>query len=305
MNNRLFKYLKSKESFFAILLIFAMLIWGGSWTSGKIIAKSVHPFVLGFVRFLITFLSFIPTLVIFKEKLSVDKRTLLLTVICSLLLILYITLFFLGLQLGMAGAGGVLVNCIIPIFTFLLSLVFFKKNIALKDIIGLVLGFIAGLILLEVWNTGFDKLFNSGNFFFIIAAFVWALITIISGEIQKKLSIFVFSFYMYGIATVIWFFIALPYEPQKVFSMDMGFWINIFYLSVISTFVANSVYFFSSKKISASKTSSFLLLVPFFAVIISFFILDEIPGIYTIAGGILAMISIYLINKKSNNKIIS
>jgi drug/metabolite transporter (DMT)-like permease len=304
MNNRFIKAIKSSDSIFIILLIMAMLIWGGSWTSGKIVAKSVHPFVLGFVRFFITFLSFIPALIIFKEKLSVDKRTFILITASSLLLILYITLFFLGLQLGMAGAGGVLANCIIPIFTFLLSLIFLKKKIVLKEIIGLILGFSAGLILLEIWNTGYAKLFNSGNIFFIIASFIWALITIISGEVQKKLSIFVFSFYMYGIATVIWFFLALPFEPQKVFNMDSVFWINILYLSVISTFGANSIYFFSSKKISASKTSSFLLLVPLFAVIISFFVLGEIPKTYTIAGGVLTMISIYLINKKSNGKII-
>jgi drug/metabolite transporter (DMT)-like permease len=41
------------------------------------------------------------------------------------------------------------------------------------------------------------------------------------------------------------------------------------------------------------------LLVPFFAVVISYFVLDEIPKVFTIAGGILAMASIYLINKKS------
>ncbi len=280
-----------------------MLIWGGSWTSGKIIAKSIHPLVTGFIRFFITFLSFIPMLVIFKEKLSVDKKTLMLILAGSLLLILYITLFFTGLQSGMAGAGGVLVNCINPIFTFLLSLIFFKKKITLKEIIGLILGFAGGLVLLEIWSIGFDKLLSSGNLFFIIASVTWSLITIISGEVQKKVSIFVFSFYMYGIASVIWFFIALPFEPQNALNMDLTYWINILYLSVVSTFFANSIYFFSSKKISANKTSSFILLVPFFAVIISFFILDEIPKIYTIAGGILAMISIYLINKKSNGRI--
>ena len=294
---------ESHNIFFIVLLVFAMLIWGGSWTSAKLVANTISPLILAFLRFVLTFFSFIPMLIIFKEKLYIDKKTLIMILLSSVLVVLYNILFFFGLKIGLAGAGGVMVTSINPIFTFLLSLIIYKKNIKTKELFGLILGLAGGLILLEVWNISPAKLFASGNLIFIIASLIWSLLTITSGESQKKISIFVFSFYMYGISSVIEFFIALPFGMQDVFHMNWFFWLNIFYLSIVSTAFATSIYFISTKKITANKTSSFILLVPIFAVIISFFVLKEIPKFSTIVGGILAMTAIYLINKKLNIRV--
>jgi drug/metabolite transporter (DMT)-like permease len=288
---------ETDKSLFVFLLIISMAIWGGSWTSAKLVANTVSPFVLTFLRFILSFLSFIPFVFIFKEKLKIGMHTFILILLSSLLLVSYNILFFFGLKTGLAGAGGVLVTTINPIFTFLFSMIIFKKKITKKEIGGLFLGFAGGLVLLEVWNTNFDKLFASGNLIFITASLIWAILTISGGEIQKKTSIFVFSFYLYGISSLVEFFVALPFGLKNVMHMNFYFWFNIFYLSIISTFFATSIYFFSSRKISANKTSSFILLVPIFAVVISFFVLNEIPKISTITGGVLAMAAIYLINK--------
>ena len=276
-----------------------MAIWGGSWASAKLIANEINPFMLAFLRFILTFFSFAPFVFIFKEKLKIDRKTFLLILLTSLLVVSYNILFFLALKTGLAGAGGVLVTSINPIFTFLLSMIIFKKKISGKEIAGLILGFAGGLVLLEVWNTNLGKLFASGNLIFIIASLIWALLTISGGEIQKRTSIFVFSFYLYGISSVIEFFVALPFGMQNIMHLNFFFWLNMFYLSIVSTFFATSIYFFSSRKISANKTSSFILLVPIFAVLISYFVLNEVPKISTITGGVLAMAAIYLINKST------
>ena len=289
---------KANNELFIPLLIFAMLIWGGSWTSAKLIANTVSPPVLSLLRFVLTFLSFIPMIIIRKEKLLIDRKTFLMIFLASMFIVAYNIMFFFGLKVGFAGAGGVLVTSINPVFTFLLSLIIYKKHIHTKESFGLLLGLAGGLIMLQIWNISSGNLFASGNLIFVIASLIWSLLTVCSGEAQKKTSIFVFSFYMYGISSVIEFFIAIPFGINDAFHMNWFFWINIFYLSIVSTFFATSIYFISSKKITANRTSSFMLLVPVFAVVISFFILNEIPKISTIAGGALAMIAIYLINRK-------
>ncbi len=291
---------ESHTGFFIFLLVLSMMIWGGSWTSAKLVANTVSPFNLAFLRFFLSFLSFIPMLFIFREKLVIDRKTLVLILFSSVLVVSYNILFFLALKTGLAGAGGVLVTSINPVFTFLLSMIIFKKRISIRESAGFLLGLAGGLVLLQIWDTNPAKLFASGNLIFIMASLVWALLTITGGEVQKKVSIFVFSFYMYGISSVMEFFIALPFGIKEIFRADWLFWLNFFYLSIISTVFATSVYFLSSKKISANRTSSFILLVPLFAVVISFFVLKEIPKISTIIGGILSMAAIYLINRKSN-----
>jgi drug/metabolite transporter (DMT)-like permease len=284
----------SNEKCFVILLIFAMAIWGGSWTSAKIIADSVSPAVLTFIRFFISFISFIPMLVIFKERPYIGGKSAVLTAVSSLLMVSYNILFFLGLKHGSAGAGGVLVTSINPVFTFLLSLLIFKTGISARETIGLSLGLVAGVILLGIWNI--DNLFMSGNMIFLSASIVWAFLTLTVSEIQKNTSIFVYSFYMYGLSSLILFFISIPYGLTDISRMDGIFWINIVYLSVISTVFATSIFFIGSKRLSANRASSFMLLVPVFAVIISFFILGENPRISTVIGGIVAICGIYLMN---------
>ena len=65
--------------------------------------------------------------------------------------------------------------------------------------------------------------------------------------------------------------------------------------------IGTSIYYKGIEVVGITKSASFTLLVPFFAVLLSFMILGEMPEISTAIGGILAIIAIYLIslyNKK-------
>ncbi len=293
---------KADNRIFIILLIVAMAIWGGSWVSGKIITSSMHPLAVAFFRFFFAFLAFVPTLFVFRQKPVIDVKTLALIAGGALVVTGYNLLFFAGLSAGLPGAGGVLVTSINPVFTFLIASILFRKSIRARDIIGMALGVTGGLVLLEVWRLSAGDLLSSGNLIFIAASVLWAVLTIISGEAQKRVSIFVYSFYLYGIASLLSFFIALPFGIEKAFRPDPVFWINIVYLSVITSFCATSIYFFASKKLSAGRASSFNLFVPFFAVMGSWLVLGEIPRPVTVIGALCAMLAIYLINGQSRSE---
>jgi drug/metabolite transporter (DMT)-like permease len=290
---------RTDSRLFIVLLIVAMAVWGGSWVSGKIITSSMHPLAVAFYRFVITFLAFIPTLFILRQKPVIDRTTVLLIAGGAAIMTGYNLLFFAGLSTGLSGSGGVLVTSINPVFTFLIASVLFRKKIRARDVVGMVLGVTGGLVLLEVWQLSAGDLMSSGNLMFIIASVLWAVLTIVSGQAQKRVSVFVYCFYLYGIASLISFFIALPFGIEKAFLPDPAFWTNIVYLSVVTSFCATTIYFFASKKLSAGRASSFSLFVPFFAVMISFLVLGEIPKPVTVIGGLCAMGAIYLINGKS------
>ena len=81
---------------------------------------------------------------------------------------LYLYLFFKGLTYGFAGVGGVLVPTMIPLVTFVLSVFLLRQKVAMKDYIGLTLGVVGGIILLEMWNLDWNRLFMSGNIYFLL-----------------------------------------------------------------------------------------------------------------------------------------
>jgi len=144
--------IKHSESLLILFMILAMNAWGASWPSGKAIAGSAVPEVLIFWRFSFAVLTFIPVLLILKQPMRVSRRSVFYIILGAIFIILYNKFYFTGLKYGLAGAGGVVVTTLNPIFTFILAAIIFKNDIRLKEVIGIVLGFIGGVILIEIWK---------------------------------------------------------------------------------------------------------------------------------------------------------
>ena len=277
-------------------MLLAMTAWGASWPSGKMIADAAAPEVLIFWRFTLTFLTFIPIMILIKKPLKLDGKSLLQVALGSIFIIAYNKFYFTGLRYGLAGAGGVLVTTLNPIFTFLLMIIFFRQKISSRETVGILLGLTGGLILVEIWGISLNRLLLSGNLFFILAALSWASLSITSQRSGNYMSTLVFSFYVFGFAAVIDFFLALPCGILAPLKFGMVFWLNLVYLSLFATTFATTIYFFAAAKIGSHRASSYIFLVPFSAVLISWMVLDERPKISTILGGIIAVFAVYLIN---------
>lgn len=281
---------------FTLLILLAMTAWGGSWTSAKLIANMAPPEVLVFWRFLFSFLAFVPVMFLFRKSFRLKGSSLFQVLLGSVFIVTYNKFFFTGLQNGLAGAGGVLVTTLNPILTFLFVILFFEREAAFKEIAGLILGFAGGAILLEVWSVSLNKLFASGNAFFIIASAAWASLTITSEKSRLNMSPIVFSFYVNGISAFLDFFLAVPYDLLGILNDGWLFWGNILYMSIMATVFATTIYFAASGRLGSQRASSFIFLVPTSAVLISWVILLETPKLSTIIGGVIAMSAVYLIN---------
>ena len=281
-----------------VLLILSMVIWGGSWTSGKLLTVSAAPEVIIFWRFLLTTLSMIPLFRFFKVSIKVSIGELLLLILGGLIIFIYNIGFFSGLQNGYAGAGGVLVTGLNPVITFLLTIVILREKASLKQIFALVLGFAGGLIMLEIWKAASIDILDGGNLFFILAAFSWALLTLLSQKIQKKVHFITYSFYIFMFCTVFALISSLFNQSLNQTPVELPFWLNMLYLSIGATSIATTIYFLCTKQLGSRLASSFIFTVPVSAVLFSWLILGEIPQFPTISGGILTIIAVYLINSE-------
>lgn len=230
-----------------------------------------------------------------------------LVVLGSVLMVIYNLLFFIGLKTGLAGAGGVLVTTLAPLFTFFLTIFIFKKRTQRKELLGLALGFFGGLILIKIWQFDLQEMLLSGNLFFLFAALTWSFLTIISQKSNKYMQALVFSFYIFALSSILKFFLAFDKGILDVFNLSLIFWSNIIFLSVIATTFATTIYFYASSKLGAEQAGSFMFLVPISSVGISWLVLGEIPKITTLVGGALTIFAVYLINysvaqKKASEK---
>jgi drug/metabolite transporter (DMT)-like permease len=281
---------------FVFPIVLAMIIWGGSWVCAKSISHNLHFQQLAFIRFVLTFLFLIPPVFIFRERLAIDRITAAKIFIGSLFYTLYSQAFFLGISLGAAHLGGVLVTSLVPIITFALTSVSSRKGLSFREATGLVIGLGGSLIILKIWAINIDELLISGNLFFIIGAVLWSGLTINSHRTQSKISIWIYSFYLNGFAMILQAFFVFPQGFHNMFPAEFSFWAFMIYLSLIATVFATSVYFYAAKNIGPHKASVFMFLVPLSAVVLSWVVLHEIPEISTLLGGMFSVAAVYLIH---------
>jgi drug/metabolite transporter (DMT)-like permease len=280
-----------------LLLVFAMVIWSGSWTSGKLIAASADPNTTLFWRFVFSALALAPMVRLAGESFRVTSRQLTWAALGGLIITGYTFLFFIGLKTGYAGAAGVLVTSMNPIFTYFFTRIFQGQNLNRRDVIGLLFGVSAGIILLELWAVSTEKLLLSGNLLFLFCAMVYAFVTITTNTATRSMSILVYSFYVNLIGALFVLPLALLHWQQTPAVSDTNYWFNIFYLGVISNAFATTVYFYAVKKLGSARASSYIFIVPATALLIAALYLDEPVRATTLIGGLMALVGVTLLRR--------
>jgi len=285
----------SKKLFY-ILMIFSMIFWGISWINVKVLTNYINEYEVVFLRMGISVLSMIPVLLYLKLNFKINIKTTILISIASLVLVLYSIFFFLGVKNGTAGLGGALVTTLIPINTFIIIAFFNKKSISLKHSFALILGAFGVLTMLNIWEFNINDIFSIQNIYFLIASFLWPILTIISSK-ATKVNPLIFTFYVYVFSSIIVYLFFIDYSIfEKSFSFDYIFWMNVLALSILATTFATSIYFIGIERLGTKEVSSFIFLVPSSALIFSSIFLNEIITFNTLLGTVCTVIAIYILN---------
>ncbi len=285
-----------KEKHYSYLLILAMLLWGGGWTALKILTYDLPIEVIIFWRFFIMSISFLPILYFIKIPLTLNRTNLSYIGGSSVLNIAFMISSFLGVKYGLAGAGSVIITTLSPVVTFLLVAIIFRKKLQNRQVFGLGLGVLGGVILLQL--NDINLFFNGSNIYFLLCAIIWAGVTIHSGHSHKHIHPIHYSFFISIIATLATFIYAYNSELSSVFSQGWEFWIAMIYLALFGQTIATTIFFMASGILGSEKTSSFMFLVPFFALFSAWLVLDEPLQIHIIIGGAISMIAVLFINKR-------
>jgi len=286
---------EKNRTIFYILMFIAMIGWGASWVHAKVLSAYINEYELIFLRNFFTIITMIPVLVVSKKYFRITKKGLFLSFITAIVMIAYLKYYFLGTKFGTASLGGAFVTTLIPIITFLMMALFFNKKIQKKDIFALFLGAIGVLTILNVWMLSFDQIFTEHNTYFILAAILWPIITIISSKATNT-SPLVFSFYMYIFMTILVMLFFVDITAFKYQTYDTIFWLNITSLAIISTTFATSVYFIGIEKLGANEVSSFIFLVPFSAITLSIIFLKEEVHLTIFIGTFLTLWAVKILN---------
>lgn len=288
---------ENKSKYF-IGMIIAMLLWGISWTSGKVAVEHSNIQVSSFWRYFISFLGMIPVIIYMKRPLKSDFIGYVYMILAGILSALFSYLFFAGLSHGEAGYGGTMVTSLVPLITYFLSMLIFSTKVSTKQMIALGIGVFGAIILLKIPMEGLDFL-NLNSIYFLICAFVWSFVTIITQKVSHRVDPMFYTLVLFGVTAFTNMILALPHHPFEIGLYDSVFWGNIIFIGLLAGTFAMAIFFASASKIGAHNTGVFMFIVPIGAIVSSYFVYGEKIALSTIIGCLLSLVAVILFNKKN------
>ena len=283
-------------------LLFVMLVWGGTFTSARLLGNELDPPISAFIRFLLAS-SFLLVLLYFKEGSfpRVNKKQFLFLLGMGLTgIAMYNLLFFYGLVHTEAGRGS-LITATNPLLTALGAAFIFKERFTLMRMVGFLLC-VGGAILI-ITKGDISSLMKegigTGELAFIGCALSWAAYTLIGRFMSDQLSSLAVIAYASCIGTVVLFVAALNADlVTAVKSLTMNAGLNLLYLSLLATVISFVWFQEGVKALGAAKAAVFIYFMPVSAVFWAWLILDEKFTLVLALGATLVISGIYLVNKK-------
>ena len=289
-----------------------MLVWGGTFTSAKLLGNQLDPSVSAFLRFLIAS-TVLLAMLYYKERRfpRISKKQFLPLLGMGITgIALYNLLFFYGLVHAEASRGS-MITATNPMLTAVGAALLFKERFTLIRILGFVLCLIGASLIIS--RGDLSRLFSDGvglgELAFIGCAFSWAAYTLIgrfmssqndsSKNGASQLSSLAVIAYASTIGMIILFFIALNKDLfEAVRTLSWGASINLLYLAILATVIGFVWFQEGIKVLGAAKAAVFIYFMPVSAVFWAYLILDEKLTMILAIGAALIILGIYLVNKK-------
>jgi drug/metabolite transporter (DMT)-like permease len=282
-----------------VVFILLGAIWSASFLWIKIALEEVQPLTLVAYRVLFGLLTGLAVALILRIPLPRDRKTWRIFVVLGVFNVVIPFFLITWGELNIDSAVASVLNATVPLFTVLLAHFFLRDDrITPQKIGGLLIGF-AGVVLLlskdmktETQNSIF------GQAAVIIASLSYAVSYIyarrstaeVPGQIRGMLPLFSASAIMWVIAPVVEAPLVIPRLPIT--------WIALLWLGVLGTGLAMIMQYYLVHEIGPTRATLVTYIFPLGGVLLGVIFLHEEPSWQLVAGAILIISSIAVINWK-------
>ncbi|MBG0791506.1 MAG: DMT family transporter [Desulfovibrionaceae bacterium] len=284
-----------------ILLVISMMLWGGTWVAGRILAQSINPMSAAFLRFTLASIGLV--VMCWRAGGGMPRlargQVLPVAFIGATGVFAYSYFFFTGLQTTSAGRAALIVACI-PVCVAALSAVLYKEKFGPVRILGAALS-LAGVSVVIANGSPLALLsegVSRGDFMILGCVASWTAYTLSGRSVMKTVP---------PLACVAWSSIfgtlmLLPAALADGLIADVARarpldWGCIVFLGFLATSLAYLWYYQAIAVIGAARSSIFINTVPVFAVIMGFLFLGEPIHLSLAAGGLMVISGVYLTNR--------
>lgn len=288
----------SKAKLAIVALIISNVIWGAAAPIFKWSLHDIHPFTLAFLRF---FIPLILIVVLSPREIPIKSKDFPLFLLAGISgITINIGAFFLGIE-RTASINSPIISSSGPVFILLGSILFLQERPSKKMLLGNLIGLTGVLlIILEplMHNNSSSSLL--GNFFLIIATFGAVGGTLSVKKLAKKYDALTITFWTFLIGTLSF----APFSLSEITSFGLSQMtqfpsiIGILFGSLLSSFLAYSIYYWALKHVLASQTTVFTYMDPVVAILIAAPLIHEYPTPLFFAGSLMVFLGMFLAEGK-------
>lgn len=271
-----------------LLLTLTVLFWSGNWVVGRGFRGDVPPVALAFWRWVIAFACVLPFAWPHRAQCGPALRAhwRILVLLGLLGITGYNTLAYLGLQFTTA-TNGVLLNSFIPIVIIGLSVAFFGKHLARRELLGVGVS-LAGVVVI-VAHGELARLaalsFNPGDLWIMVSVFVWAGYTLLLRYRPPNLHPMALLLLLTGIGILgLTPFYAWELAQGRVIHASPAALAGIAYTGIFPAFLGYVFWNRAVAQVGGAVSGLFIHLMPVATPLLSALFLGEAPQTYHFVG---------------------
>ncbi len=292
------KFHMKSENLFHLLAIVTVCIWGTTFVSSKILISSgLPPAEIFLYRFLVAYICLLA--ISHKKFMANSLRDELFLLLAGLFGgSLYFITENTALEITQASNVSLLV-CTTPVFTQLLSRLFYKETFRRFFLPGTVIA-LTGVALI-VCNGNETLEFNlSGDLLTLAAAVSWALYCMVLRRLGSAYpTLFITrKVFFYGILSLPVYFAFRPEELHIGLLLRPEVYSNLLFLGLIASMLCYISWNATVRMIGASKASNYLYINPLATIITAHLILGEKITLTSLLGAACIVGGVYLAERK-------
>lgn len=282
----------------SIYALLSITFWGISFVSAKAVLGKLDPFSLIVFRFGIGAVFLFLLLFVQRNSLRISVQHLPHIIILGILgVFVHQVLQAMALLSIHASSAGWLIS-FSPIFTAVLSILFLNEKLTINKAAGMLMAFL-GVVLVTAARGGnsLQLSINIGFILMILSTLNWAIYSVLIKKLKLPYPPLLVTFYMCLVGLILTAPFILQNKGWKALSLlNFSEWTHLLFLGI---FVSGIGYWYWGKALEgleASRVSMFMYLEPIVTFIAAIFLLQEKILLMSIAGGIIIIIGVVMVN---------
>lgn len=277
-----------------LVYVTVALCWSGSWTAGKLGVGSVPPLELSAIRFAVAGVLMLCIARATGQSLGL-RRWKLLIAAGFFGIFGYNALVFVGLTLGPASDGAIIVPTLNPVLTVFIA-TFLGERLTRNKIAGIACATVgAVVVLVSAQSAAFSSQRLIGDLLMLGGAACWSVYATLGAITTKSGS----PLGVTAVACLIGAAMLFPFGfleqgYRDVPTWPLSAWLDIAYLIAFATIVGFVLFYWAVRRFGAGLASMVSYLVPIFALIQAVLLLNERVTLPEVAGGAIILVGVRL-----------